>query len=250
MRLWTPGYLMAAILVTTSPGWAQSATITNTTTDTVTNTVTNTATITPTNPGMNPPMNPAMNPGMNPANLATNPTPDPATAGDFQKLSPGNQKIAQALFAAQRPAAAGPRLTLDQIAALKQSEGWGRAFRQMKADGVIQARNLGHVVSAYEHSIHSAGRSGSPGARAGAVVTTGRGAPMVITNGAGRSTVVTNAPHASAGGRFASGGTRHSGNGGGGRGSANITTAAGSAPSAGGVAHGGGGSEHGGGHGR
>src|SRR5713226_4712835 len=208
MRLWTPGYLMAAILVTTSPGWAQSATITNTTTDTVTNTVTNTATITPTNPGMNP------------ANVTTNPTPDPATAGDFQKLSPGNQKIAQALFAAQRPAAAGPRLTLDQIAALKQSEGWGRAFRQMKADGVIQARNLGHVVSAYEHSIHSAGRSGSPGARAGAVVTTGRGAPMVITNGAGRSTVVTNSTRAGAG-RFASGGAHHAGGGA----SGNITTA-------------------------
>src|SRR6266849_5077553 len=175
MRLWTPGYLMAAILVTTSPGWAQSATITNTTTDTVTNTVTNTATITPTNPGMNP--------GMNPANLATNPTPDPATAGDFQKLSPGNQKIAQALFAAQRPAAAGPRLTLDQIAELKETAGWGKVFRQMKADGLIQARNLGHVVSSYEHTIHTAGRTGSTGARAG---VTGRGAPMVITNGACR----------------------------------------------------------------
>src|SRR6266852_3280741 len=179
MRLWTPGYLMAAILVTTSPGWAQSATITNTTTDTVTNTVTNTATITPTNPGMNPPMNPGMNPPTNPAMNPPNPTPDPATAGDFQKLSPGNQKIAQALFASQRPATAGPRLTLDQIAELKETAGWGKVFRQMKADGLIQARNLGHVVSSYEHTIHTAGRTGSTGARAG---VTGRGAPMVITN--------------------------------------------------------------------
>jgi len=169
--------------------------------------------------------------------------PDPATAGDFQKLSPGNQKIAQALFASQRPATAGPRLTLDQIAELKETAGWGKVFRQMKADGLIQARNLGHVVSSYEHTIHTAGRTGSTGARAG---VTGRGAPMVITNGAGRSTVVTNSTHSSPGARFASGGAHHAGGGA----SGNITTAAGSAPSAGGVAHGGGGSEHGGGHGK
>src|SRR5216683_1444086 len=234
MRLSTPCYLTVAMLVATSPAWAQSpttitatSTATDTVTNTVTNSMTNTSTITATNPAINPPMNPGMNPAANPGMTPpTNPMPDPATAGDFQKLSPGNQKIAQALFASQRPATAGPRLTLDQIAELKETAGWGKVFRQMKADGLIQARNLGHVVSSYEHTIHTAGRTGS--------------------NGAGRSTVVTNSTHSSPGARFASGGAHHAGGGA----SGNITTAAGSAPSAGGVAHGGGGSEHGGGHGK
>src|SRR5437879_4696377 len=192
MRLCTPCYLTVALLLATSPGWAQSATstmtdtVTNTVTNTTaTNTVTNTATVTATNPAMNPAANPTMNPAANPAmNPAANPAA--ATTGDFQRLAPGNQKIAQALFAAEHPATGGPtKLTLDQIAQLKETGGWGKVFRQMKADGLIQARNLGHVVNGYEHTLHSAGRMGSTGARAGAMVTTGRGTPMVITNGAG-----------------------------------------------------------------
>src|SRR6266571_2453942 len=202
MRSCTAGCLTVAMLLATSPGWAQSATttttdtVTNTVTNTTaTNTVTNTASVTATRPAMNPAANPAMNPAANSAmNPAANPAMNPAaaTTGDFQRLSPGNQKIAQALFAAEHPATGGPtKLTLDQIAQLRETEGWGKVFRQMKADGLIQARNLGHVVSGYEHTLHSAGRTGSTTARAGAMVTTGRGAPMVITNGAGRSTVVT-----------------------------------------------------------
>src|SRR6266436_59944 len=107
MRFCTAGYLTVAMLLATGSGWAQSAT--TTTTDTVTNTVTNT---TATNPAANPAMNPAANPAMNPA---------AATTGDFQRLSPGNQKIAQALFAAEHPMAGGPtKLTLDQIAQLRE----------------------------------------------------------------------------------------------------------------------------------
>src|SRR6266704_3501135 len=147
MRLCTAGCLTVAMLLATSPGWAQSATttttdtVTNTVTNTTaTNTVTNTATVTATNPAMTPAANPAMNPAA-------------ATTRDFQRLSPGNQKIAQALFAAEHPVAGGPtKLTLDQIAQLRETEGWGKVFRQMKADGLIQARNLGHVVSGYEHT--------------------------------------------------------------------------------------------------
>jgi hypothetical protein len=235
MRLCTPCYLVATIWISTSPGWAQSAALTAT--DTVANPVTSTATI-PTTPTAN-----------TTAPAATSPATNTATTDrDFQQLSPGNQKIAQALFAAEHPVAGGAtKLTLDQIAELKESEGWGKVFRQMKADGLIQARNLGRVVSAYEHSIHSAGRAGATGARTGAIVTAGRGGHVVITNGAGRSTLVTTSTHSSAGGRFASGGTHHFGGGGG---SANITTAAGSSPSEGGFTHGGGGAEHGAGHGR
>ena len=88
-----------------------------------------------------------------------------STTGAFDRLSPGNQQIARALFAAQtsgtpstgsaqQPATAGQStpLTLDQIAAMKQSgKGWGEIFKSMKSQGLVQQKNLGQVVSAYRH---------------------------------------------------------------------------------------------------
>jgi hypothetical protein len=89
--------------------------------------------------------------------------------GAYTKLSPGNAKIARALFEAQvtnttptsrRPsttgdtaAAAAPKsLTLDQIAAMKQSgQSWGRVFETLKAQGLVQDKSLGQVVSRYQH---------------------------------------------------------------------------------------------------
>jgi hypothetical protein len=70
--------------------------------------------------------------------------------GAFAQLSPGNQKIAQALFEAQ-PTNAPKTLTLDQIAAMKQGhEGWGEVFKAMKAQGLLTQKNLGQVVSSFE----------------------------------------------------------------------------------------------------
>ncbi len=74
--------------------------------------------------------------------------------GAFAQLSPGNQKIAQALFEAQ-PKSTAPNapntLTLDQIAAMKRGhEGWGEVFKQMKAQGLLTQKDLGQVVSGFE----------------------------------------------------------------------------------------------------
>ena len=97
-------------------------------------------------------------------------TATPATGG-FDSLSPGNQKIAEALFSAQRTTGTTrTALTRDQIAGLKSTEGWGRVFKQMRAGGLIQARNLGQVVSHRNHLLHAAttnatGRSASTGTR-------------------------------------------------------------------------------------
>jgi hypothetical protein len=95
-----------------------------------------------------------------------------STGGSFASLSPGNQKIARALFEAQTPPptnagptgsttltsgteadAIGPStLSLDQIAQLKQSgHGWGNVFREMKSQGLVDARSLGILVSASRH---------------------------------------------------------------------------------------------------
>lgn len=79
-------------------------------------------------------------------------------AGSFQSLSPGNQNIARSLFLAQHATSNGPApLSLNQIAALKGREGWGQVFSQMKSDGLVDAKNLGQVVSGYQHQLHEPG---------------------------------------------------------------------------------------------
>lgn len=98
---------------------------------------------------------------------ATTAPPTPPPTGAFATLSPGNQKIARALFAAQptpsteaAPAGtttASTPLTLDEIATMKASgQGWGVIFKDMKAQGLVDTRNLGQLVS----------RSGRSGVRA------------------------------------------------------------------------------------
>ena len=108
-----------------------------------------------------------------------------AAAGAFQSLSPGDKKIAHALFEAQQPTANGPApLNLDQIAALKSKNGWGKAFKHMKAEGLVSEKNLGQVVSADAHTsqLPSAGSAKTPGI----AMTTGNG--RVITASAERGT--------------------------------------------------------------
>ena len=165
--------------------------------------------------------------------------------GNFDSLSPGNQKIANALFSAQKPTGTQTALTKDQIAGLRSTEGWGRVFKTMKADGLIQSRNLGQVVSSYQHSLRSstasaASRSGRTATTASATTRSGRSMTRTSARGGSRFSSAgmtsgrgfTGGSHAM-GGRFAAssmgGGFGHGGVGGGG------------------FSHGGGG---GGGHGR
>jgi hypothetical protein len=83
------------------------------------------------------------------------------TTGAFNKLSTGNQKVASALFQAQNGTTSTP-LTLDEIAAKKQGgQGWGEVFKGMQAQGLVQEKNLGQVVSKYNDS--TKGVSSSPG---------------------------------------------------------------------------------------
>jgi hypothetical protein len=78
--------------------------------------------------------------------------------GAFEGLLPADQKVARALFQAQK-ANAPKRLGLDQIAAPKRSgEGWGEVFRTMKARGLVADKNLGQVLSRFDKT-HRGGRS-------------------------------------------------------------------------------------------
>src|SRR5205814_6623259 len=95
------------------------------------------------------------------------------------------------LFSSQRPPSGTQALSLNQIAAMKGREGWGRVFKEMKADGLVQARNLGQVVSRHAQTAGTSTSTGTAGGRG----TSGR-ASTVVTNGAGRGMSL-----ASAGGR-------------------------------------------------
>jgi hypothetical protein len=74
--------------------------------------------------------------------------PAQVPGGAFERLAPGEQKVARSLFSAQRrDVPPGSRLTLDQIAAKKGGEGWGGVFKDMKSQGLVTAKNLGQVVN-------------------------------------------------------------------------------------------------------
>jgi len=147
-------------------------------------------------------------------------TPAP---GSFSTLSSGNQKIAQALYDAQTASApavsastttkttstgststggtstatttsAPTRLTLDQIAGMKQGgEGWGQVFKEMKAQGLVSAKNLGQVVSASHRGSTTSGTN--------LTTTSYRSTGPVVTNAAGSTTVAGSSDHGKSSGQ-------------------------------------------------
>lgn len=113
--------------------------------------------------------------------------------GNFQSLSPGNQKIVRALFGAQQPTATGPApLNLNQIAALNDKTGWGKAFKKMKSDGLIDAKTLAQVVSGYEPTTRPSTAS-SKGIGDTIALSTGNG--RIVTANAGRGSTAGNTNH-------------------------------------------------------
>ena len=84
--------------------------------------------------------------------------------GAFERLAPGDQRIARSLFDAQRrDTAPGSRMSLDQIAARKNGEGWGVVFKDMKAQGLMTAKNLNQVVNRSPGRSHGAVIGGTTG---------------------------------------------------------------------------------------
>ncbi|MBI3030600.1 MAG: hypothetical protein HYY64_13915 [Candidatus Rokubacteria bacterium] len=104
------------------------------------------------------------------------------TATQYDKLSPGNQKIVDALYDAQPTPSAAPSsgstansLSKDDIAAMHQEgKGWGVIFKDMKANGQLppDVRNLGQLVSGKYQP--QSGTSGST------TITTASGKSQVV----------------------------------------------------------------------
>lgn len=100
--------------------------------------------------------------------------------GEFESLSVGNQKIAEALFDAQQldPDSETQAWSLDRIADTKQQgDGWGQIFKQMKSDGLLREKNLGRIVSRQMRNAHADRGSGE------VVLTTASGRQFVVDRG-------------------------------------------------------------------
>jgi hypothetical protein len=80
----------------------------------------------------------------------------PSTSA-YESLSPGNKRIATALFEAQSTTAgAAAPMTLEQIAqARRDGRKWGDVFQDMKSQGLIEAQTLGQVLGRYDRARHS-----------------------------------------------------------------------------------------------
>jgi hypothetical protein len=117
------------------------------------------------------------------AGFASAQTPPPAPGGPFDSLSPGNQKIALAIFDSEQrlgSTTSTTPLSLDQIAQMKQSgKGWGEIFHEMKAQRLVADKNLGQAVS--RRSRGGAGSSAPP-----TEITTASGKTVTV-GGNGRS---------------------------------------------------------------
>lgn len=105
--------------------------------------------------------------------LGASPAPSQAPVdGAYERLSPGHQLVARALFEAQivpgPSARRGARmLTLDEIAARKQSgEGWGRIFNDMQARGLVRDRSMLDLLARHERAHASAAMAASGAAAA------------------------------------------------------------------------------------
>lgn len=90
------------------------------------------------------------------------PAPAPAVASApvpsaYESLSPGNKRIAVALFEAQKSSAQNVTpLTLDHIAQERRSgKSWGDVFQTMKSQGLIDAETLAQVLGRYNRARHS-----------------------------------------------------------------------------------------------
>lgn len=112
-----------------------------------------------------------------------------AAQGAFDNLSPGNQKIVEALCNAQTggcpTSSGGTTLTKDQIATMKKHKGFGEIFKEMQKNGQIpqDVKNLGQLVRGQNHP------------------PSGTSSGTTITSASGKSQVVGKPEHANTSGK-------------------------------------------------
>ncbi len=98
--------------------------------------------------------------------------------GLYNQLSPGNRKIADSLFQAQRGGDATASWSINDIAlAKRQGAGWSNVFKQMKEEGLVLEKNLGQIISGRRLKT-AAVRTARP-VRSNVIVTTANGRRVI-----------------------------------------------------------------------
>ena len=88
------------------------------------------------------------------SNAAAVPAPAPGSDGAYERLSPANQKIARALHEGQAARPGVRVLTIDEIAARRESgRNWGAVFKGMKTAGLVDEPSLADVVRRYSNRL-------------------------------------------------------------------------------------------------
>ena len=97
-------------------------------------------------------------------------------SGAYTRLSPGNQRIARAIFESQHEQVTGRR-SLDQIAVMRQGAGWVDVYSGLKREGLVHDRNLGQAVARSSH----AGRAALARAERGAAMVAPTAGPQTAS---------------------------------------------------------------------
>ncbi len=93
----------------------------------------------------------------------------------YDSLSNGNQKIVNAIHDTQTSAEGSDTyMSLDDIAATKDSSGWGKTYKQLFADGLVEHKNLGQAISSYNHA------NKPPKSPSTTVITTASGQQIIV----------------------------------------------------------------------
>ncbi len=107
---------------------------------------------------------------------------DPPELGAFEALSPGGMKIVNSIYDSHLLSvshlASTDMLSKDQIAFTKGDTGWGKAYQELYAQGLVTHRNLGQAISSRNHQTMTTTTT--------TVLTTGTGQKIVVGNKKGQ----------------------------------------------------------------
>ena len=89
----------------------------------------------------------------------TNPKPAARALGAYDLLPDGEKRIVSAIYEAQlgsvNDSASGALLSRDEIAGLREKNGWGNAYNKLYAQGMVTEKTLAQAITIYTHSIQA-----------------------------------------------------------------------------------------------
>lgn len=90
---------------------------------------------------------------------AASPRPAVRPLGPYDQLAESDKRIVSAIYEAQLGSAndtnAGALLSRDEIAGLREKNGWSNAYNKLHTTGMVTEKTLNQALSIYNHSIQA-----------------------------------------------------------------------------------------------